>query len=70
METLPKRGYTMVEACSYLGGISRQTMYRMLGDGKLASYNIGIRRYFTKESLDALIDERTGLWPEVEDIDE
>ena len=56
METTEKRGYTMVEACGYLGGISRATMYRLLGAGQISSYHIGGRRYFTKESLDLFID--------------
>jgi excisionase family DNA binding protein len=61
METGIKRGFTFAEALEYLGGISRPTMYRLLGDGALASYRIGIRRYFTKESLDKFIDERVKL---------
>ncbi len=60
----------MEEACGYLGGISRPTMYRLLGEGQLSSYHIGVRRYFTKESLDHLIDKRIGLWPEVGDVTE
>jgi len=63
---LMKRGYTMAEACGYLGGISRQTMYKILGDGDVSSYHIGVRVYFTKESLDKFINERVGLWPEVD----
>ena len=68
METAVKRGYTMAEACGYLGGISRQTMYKILGDGDVSSYHIGVRVYFTKESLDRFINERVGLWPEVDDM--
>jgi len=64
METAAKRGFTMEEACAYLGRISRPTMYRLLGAGAIESYHIGVRRYFTKESLDKLINERIGLEPE------
>ena len=63
-----KRGFTMLEACQYLGGISRQTMYKLLGEGHLTSYSLGVRRYFTKESLDELIDKRIGLFAEVDDM--
>ena len=68
MEATVKRGFTMTEACDYLGGISRQTMYRLLGDGAIESYHLGVRRYFTKESMDRLINERIGLLPEVDDL--
>ena len=68
METAAKRGYTMAEACEYLGGISRPTMYRLLGQGEIDSYHLGVRRSFTRESLDRLINSRMGLWPEVEEM--
>ena len=58
----------MIEACQYLGGISRQTMYRLMGAGSLAAYHIGVRVYFTKESLDEFINGRVGLDSEVEEI--
>jgi excisionase family DNA binding protein len=51
-----KRGFTMVEACDYLGGISRPTMYRLMGNGSLTPYRIGARVYFTIENLDKFID--------------
>ena len=58
MDANIRRGMSMAEACEYLGGISRPTMYRLLGDGALASYTIGSRRFFTKDSLDKFIDKR------------
>jgi len=66
MAKIIKRAYTISEACQYLGGVSRPTMYRLLGGGELSSYHIGVRVYFTKESLDKFINERVGLWPEVD----
>jgi excisionase family DNA binding protein len=66
-ETLEKRGLNMTEACNYIGGVSRPTMYKLLGEGSIESYNLGVRRYFTKESLDKLINERIGLEPEDDD---
>ena len=48
----------MVEACAYLGGISRPTMYKLMGDGEVSSFHIGVRVYIPKESLDKFINER------------
>jgi excisionase family DNA binding protein len=69
MEIATKRGYTMKEACEYLGGVSRTTVYRLLGQGALTSYHLGVRHYFTKESLDRLIDHCIGLEPSASDTD-
>ena len=63
MNIATKRGYTMREACEYLGGVSRTTIYRLLGEGALTSYHLGVRHDFTKESLDQLIDRQIGLEP-------
>ena len=54
--TILKRGLTFDEACHYLGGLPRLTLYRLLEQGELSSYHRGVRRYFTKENLDAYID--------------
>ena len=53
------RGYTFNGACEYFGGISRMTMYRLIGQGELSSYHVGIRRYFTRENLDKFIGGRS-----------
>ena len=58
MAEIIKRGYTMDAACGYLGGISRPTMYKLMGDGDVSSYRIGRRVYITKESLDEFINGR------------
>jgi len=65
---MEKRAFTMAEACEYLGGISRQNMYVLLGKGEIDGFHIGARRYFTRERLDTFIDARLGLWPEVDDM--
>ena len=65
---MEKRVLTMVEACEYLGGISRQTMCKLIGDGEISSMHIGVRQYFPRESLEAFVDARIGLWPEVDDM--
>jgi excisionase family DNA binding protein len=55
-----KRGFNMAEACSYIGGISRGGMYRLLGENLLRSYTIGTRRYFLKDELDAFLERQMG----------
>ena len=67
MEPAIKRGFTMAEACQYLGGISRPTLYRLMGRGEIESYHLGVRRYFTREALDKLIDTLLGKRPEVDE---
>lgn len=54
------------EACEYLGGISRPTLYRLLHDGKIPSFMIGKRRYFRRESLDEYMSQSERIW----DVDE
>ena len=58
----------MAEACKYLGGISRPTLYKLILEGAITSLHIGVRRYFPVESLNTFIDERIGLFPEVDDM--
>jgi len=65
---IDKRGLTMEEACTYIGGVSRPTMYKLIGQDEIESYYIGVRRYFTKDSLDKWINSRIGLLPEVDDL--
>ena len=60
MDANIRRGISIAEACEYLGGISRSTLFHLLKEG-LPSYTIGSRRFFTKESLDEFIDERVKL---------
>ena len=55
-----KRGFSMVEACEYIGGISHQQMYRLMGSKILKSYRIGTRRYFLREELDAFLERQMG----------
>jgi excisionase family DNA binding protein len=58
---IEKRALTVEETCRYLGGISRPTLYRLLGEGELESFHIGTRRYFTRESLDQWINQRVAV---------
>ena len=58
MTSSTKRGFSLDEACEYVGGISRPNIYRLMADGELPSYMIGARRYFLREELDAFIDRQ------------
>jgi len=58
---MEKRLLNMAEACEYLGGLSRQTMYRLIGRGEIKSLHIGVRIYFPREDLEEFIGSRVGL---------
>ena len=45
------------EAGTYLG-VSRTTIYRLLNRGNLQSIHIGSARRITRESMEALVNER------------
>ena len=59
-EVMNKRGFSMNEACTYIGGISRAHMYRLMIDESIASYVIGNRRYFLKDELDKFLERMSG----------
>jgi excisionase family DNA binding protein len=59
MQTSIQRGFSITEAGRYIGGnTSRTTAYKLIADGELTSYHIGVRHYVTKESLDSFINQR------------
>jgi excisionase family DNA binding protein len=47
--------YTVREAMDRLGGISRNTIYNLLRDGRLASVPIGKRRFIPAQAIDDFI---------------
>ena len=53
-----KRGLNMEESCEYIGGISRNGMYRLMDEKLLRSYLIGNRRYFLRDELDAFLERQ------------
>ena len=55
---IEKRGLSLNEACEYLGGISRPTLYRLMGNGDICFYHINRRRFCLKRDLDAYIENR------------
>jgi excisionase family DNA binding protein len=61
METTDKRGFSMNDACTYIGGVSRDQMYKLMTDEDIHSYMIGNRRYFLREELDKFLDRMSDL---------
>jgi excisionase family DNA binding protein len=47
--------YTVQEAMELLGGISRNTIYNLMRDGRLASVPIGRRRFIPAHAIDDFI---------------
>lgn len=55
---IENRGFNFEDACKYIGGVSRTTMSTLIAKGDIQhSYMIGKRKYFTRENLDAFINE-------------
>lgn len=40
-----------------LGGVSRQTVYNLIAEGRLVRVNLGRRAFITGASIDALLEE-------------
>lgn len=51
--------YTIREAMELLGKISRNTIYNLLRDGRLASLKIGRRRFIPPHAIKDFIDAST-----------
>jgi excisionase family DNA binding protein len=51
--------YSIHEARRLLGGISRNTIYRLLRSGELASVLIGCRRFIAAHSIEEFISSAT-----------
>ena len=56
---LEQKLYPINEARQLLGGISRNTIYRMLGRGELASVVLGSRRFVAASEIEKLIATST-----------
>jgi excisionase family DNA binding protein len=50
--------YSILEAANALN-LSRATLYRLLGEGRIASIKIGSRRLILRSSIDDLLREGT-----------
>lgn len=59
----PKDLYSIEEARELLGGISRNSIYHLLRDGRLASVPIGRRRFISGAAIDAFIVASTTTDP-------
>ena len=51
--------YTVQQAMELLGGISRNTIYNLMRDGRLASVPIGRRRFIPARAIDEFIKVST-----------
>lgn len=51
--------YTILEAMELLGGISRNTIYNLMRDGRLASVPIGRRRFIPAVAIEDFIATST-----------
>ena len=60
-ETSGQRALNLVDARNYLGGISHQTIYRLMGSGSIKSYKIGTRRFILVSDLDRYIEGQVGM---------
>ena len=47
--------YSIEEACRLMGGIAKNTLYRLLRSGALASVPIGRRRFIAAEAIAAFV---------------
>lgn len=45
--------YNIDEACAFLGGVTRQTLYNYTRKKKIKSYRIGVRIYYLESELKA-----------------
>ena len=50
--------FSIDAAGEYLGGAGRNTVYGLLKAGELDSFQVGARRFISRQSLDALIERR------------
>lgn len=53
--------FTVLEAMELLGGISRNTIYNLMREGRLASVRIGRRRFIPAHAIDEFIEMSTTL---------
>ncbi|HEY4215128.1 MAG TPA: helix-turn-helix domain-containing protein [Steroidobacteraceae bacterium] len=51
--------YSIEEARELLGGIARDTLYKLLRTGQLASTVVGRRRFISQSALDAYVAAHT-----------
>lgn len=51
---MTKKYVTIPEACSILGGVTRQFVSKLANDGKLDRFKVGRRTLFLTEQVEAL----------------
>jgi excisionase family DNA binding protein len=57
MTALDKRGFTIDEAVTYLGGTSESGVRRLIRDNKLAARKLGKNVVILREELDRFLDQ-------------
>ena len=55
--TIPRLAFSVPDACQALS-ISRQTLYDLIGSGRLRSYKEGKRRFISQAAMLAYIADR------------
>jgi len=55
-EQMVKKALQFDEACVYIGGVSRPTLYKL----PIPSYTLGRRRYFLVSELDKFLESQAG----------
>ena len=58
METTVERMALSVEQAAAYIGVKRATLYRLMGDGDIASFHVRARRLLLRSELDRFIDSR------------
>jgi len=53
---IQRRLVPIAEAGDQLGGVSRSTVYELVGEGLLTKVSIGRRSFITADSLDRYVD--------------
>lgn len=54
-----KLGYTVAEAQEMFCGISKDTIYRLIKDGELEAFKIGIKIIIKKDSIEDFVKRKT-----------
>lgn len=56
-----KKALSVEDARQYLGGVSRNTLYRLFKSNDLKSFTVNKRRLVLKSEIDSYIDRQMGV---------
>lgn len=51
---------TVGDACEYLGGLSRATLYRLVAADRLRTFKVGARTLILRADLDRFVEDAVG----------